>query len=110
MLLLSATPVTPTSRTRCQPHPRSRERGPQPALRHEETAVAGKNECVRHHPRPDTEIKMRTALLFHSLCLSFALAQPAAAVECIRGPYLQDAVGDAITIRWELDRGRTLCG
>lgn len=31
-------------------------------------------------------------------------AGPACAVECIRGPYLQDAAVGSITIRWELDR------
>jgi len=39
------------------------------------------------------------ALLFCVL-----LAAPACAVECIRGPYLQNAVVGAVEIRWELDR------
>lgn len=39
------------------------------------------------------------ALLWLTLCLT-----PAYAVECIRGPYLQDAAAGEITIRWELDR------
>jgi acid phosphatase type 7 len=38
-------------------------------------------------------------LLWLALCLT-----PAYAVECIRGPYLQDATAGEITIRWELDR------
>jgi hypothetical protein len=36
--------------------------------------------------------------------VTLVLTAPAGAVECIRGPYLQEAAIGEITIRWELDR------
>lgn len=43
-------------------------------------------------------------LVVPALLFLFLTAYPAGAVECIRGPYLQNAAVGAIEIRWELDR------
>src|SRR4051812_36722875 len=52
---------------------------------------------------------MRVSMMRHSTFLTclfwaVALAPPATADRCIRGPYLQDARESGITVRWELDR------
>jgi acid phosphatase type 7 len=47
---------------------------------------------------------MRPRWRFGVLLWLVCSLSPAWAVECIRGPYLQDAAAGEITIRWELDR------
>jgi hypothetical protein len=47
---------------------------------------------------------MRAIVMLGSLACATALTRPALAVQCLRGPYLQDAATGAVTIRWELDQ------
>jgi hypothetical protein len=47
---------------------------------------------------------MRQLLFLLPWFWALVVMGPAGAVECIRGPYLQEASAGAITIRWELDR------
>src|SRR5207247_1371267 len=57
-------------------------------------------------PEPDSRrrTEMRATNYLGTLACVTVLTRPALAVECIRGPYLQDAAPGAVTIRWELDR------